>query len=245
MLATSCQPAEGTGVTAGVAATSVPPDLAAAEAFLSKELGVPVDLTIEDPYRNAGRQNDSPPWYAGGRTKIEIRKDVFSNCSTGWAVKVGDDEKLHLLTAAHCADKDAKVLNGDRSRELGTVAGRDKDLDSAIIGVASASATMFTGRPTSSTTLVREKAIEVKVGAWICGSGGFDRTELRHQSRQRQRKDRDRDRVGQDHHQCPCLPRTEVTCRRDDDTATCNRRMAFVPIDTLLKHWKATLVVSG
>ncbi len=40
-------------------------------------------------------------------------------------------------------------------------------------------------------------------------------------------------------------PRTEVTCRRDDGTATCNRRMAFVPIDTLLKHWKATLVVSG
>jgi hypothetical protein len=36
--------------------------------------------------------------------------------------------------------------------------------------------------------------------------------------------------------------RSEVDCRRDDDTAICNRRMGFVPVDILLKHWKATLI---
>jgi len=165
------RPQQGTGVTAGVLATEPPPDLAAAESFLSTVLAVPVDLTIEAPFELAARHNDASPWYTGGRIKVEVGRDRFVNCSTGWGIKVGRDEAPHMLTAAHCGAKGDKVHNGDRSRQLGTLAERDVALDSAIIDVVSASPRMFTGRPTSNTSLPIEKAIEVKVGAFVCDSG--------------------------------------------------------------------------
>lgn len=268
-------PQNGTGVTAGVLATEPPPDLASAEAFLTHELAVPVDLTIEEPYETAGRQDDAPPWYAGGRTKVEIRKDTFKNCSTGWGVKVGQDEKVHVLTAAHCGAAGDKVHNGDRSRQLGTLADRSTDLDSAIIDVTSAAAKMFTGRPTANTSLVMEKAVEVKVGAWICGSGAstgqncdikIDAVNERIETEigwvrttTSVHKDAGGIAGGKGDSGGPVyIPveketkvqavgiivavRSEVDCRRDDDTGTCHRRMAFVPVDPLLKHWKATLI---
>lgn len=269
------RPQQGTGITAGVLATSPPPDLGFAQAFLSLQLGFPVTVSIEEPFGLAGRQDDRAPWYPGGRIKVEVKKDEFANCSAGWGIKIGRDEKQHLLTAAHCGAKTDKVYNGDRTRQLGTLADRDETRDSAIIDVTSAGGRMFTGRPTSATSLPIDKAAEVKVGAWICGSGAstgqncdiqVDGVNERIQTdvgwvrtTTTTHKDRTGIAGGKGDSGGPVYIPVEketkvqavgiivaiksvVACRRDDDTATCGRRMAFVPIDPLLTLWNGTLI---
>src|SRR5262249_18325732 len=91
-------PEQGTGVTAGVVAASPPPDLPAAEAYLQRQLGIPVELNLEQPYEPLGRMDDAPPWFAGGRLRIEYERDKFAACSTAWAVTIGEgDEKADYV----------------------------------------------------------------------------------------------------------------------------------------------------
>ncbi|HZM83381.1 MAG TPA: hypothetical protein VFC19_47305 [Candidatus Limnocylindrales bacterium] len=268
-------PQDGTRVTAGVLATEPPPDLAAAEAFLSGALAVPVDLTIEEPYQDFARNDDRAPWYPGGRIKIPVGRDEVRDCSAGWGIRIGRDETPHLLTAAHCGARGDRVDNGDQTRRVGTIDNRNTDLDSAIIGVTSAGGRMFTGRPTANTSLPIQRADVVRVGAFVCDSGastgqncdievdavnerirtgvGWVRTTTTtHRNRNGiaggtgdsggpvyipvDRETRVRA-IG-----IVVAGRNPVPCRRDDDTTECGRRMAFVPIDPLLRQWNGTLI---
>ncbi|HEX6685883.1 MAG TPA: hypothetical protein VF062_24115 [Candidatus Limnocylindrales bacterium] len=167
----STWPSQGTRVEGGVLLTDPPPDLEAAEDFLSLELGVPVELGFDViSGDDLGRKDDTAPWYSGGQLFIEQARDEYEDCSTGFAVK--DTDNYYMLTVAHCGKAvGQKAFNGDKSKQLGPIAARDTGLDSATIRVPSGAGKVFTGRPTSNTWIPVEKKTKVVVGQIVFTSG--------------------------------------------------------------------------
>jgi hypothetical protein len=170
-LVSATWPSEGTGLVGGVPPTTPEPAMAAAEAILTRELGAPVHLRFDKPGRDLGRQNDTKPWYAGGRLLVEQgagKRD--KKCSVGWVVKSKDAK--YMLTAAHCAlEVGQKAFNGDKSAQLGTVADRVERFDSATIQVADGASRVFNDRPKSGLAIPVVKDTKVVKGQIVYSSG--------------------------------------------------------------------------
>lgn len=86
------------------------------------------------------RQNDSPPWFAGGRMRV----DGDGACSTGFAVQAGSIN--YLLSAGHCANDTnlTTVRDGTYSDILGTLTSIYGSVDTMLIDVTGSSeARMF------------------------------------------------------------------------------------------------------
>lgn len=130
-------------------------------------------LTTDAPTgRNLTRQNDSSPWYAGGRMRV----DGANPCSTGFALENADGTD-YLLSAAHCDSASSNtVRDGTYSDVLGSVSYVYGSVDALLINVSgSAMGRMFDGARNESPTSyqpVRGSSGSHK-GDYLCASGSY------------------------------------------------------------------------
>jgi hypothetical protein len=141
-----------------------------------------VDVTVEagDLPTPASRDNDSAPYWAGGRWST-----TTGGCSTGFAINHGSQEAL--MTAAHCANNGQTAFDGGGfSDVMGFVQNRQMPgvkqsgvfsdwwlgMDIEEINTSSAPR-MFTGGPTSNTTDSVVGAQNNYEGTFVCASGSL------------------------------------------------------------------------
>jgi len=83
------------------------------------------------------RQNDSPPWYAGGRIKLRGAGSA-DDCSTGLSLLGAGGSINYILTANHCYTNGTVVHDG-AGDSLGTVTHVYPSLDAELIAVTGSS----------------------------------------------------------------------------------------------------------
>ncbi|MGW7201733.1 hypothetical protein [Streptomyces chryseus] len=115
------------------------------------------------------RQNDTPPYYAGGQIWNTFRQRY---CSTGFAVQTGDG-KRGMLTNSDCGWPRDLVSDGGGD-SIGFIRQHEEKRGTAIIE-ANAAGRIFDGGYDPATTFSKPVAgaTQSYVGNWLCTSGAF------------------------------------------------------------------------
>ncbi|MEW9529927.1 S1 family peptidase [Microbispora sp. NPDC049125] len=159
--------ADGSGVRLSVAGEDTGPDQ------LQRPAGATAPITLErgerfDPAYS--RQDDVPSYYAGGRT---WNQQSGAGCTSGFAVwdKYGN---RGFLTAAHCGALWENFYDGggtwSAANYMGPVTWRVTKRDAAIVQ-ADATADMFDGNSSASTSNRVVALWKAHVGNFVCNSG--------------------------------------------------------------------------
>jgi len=135
---------------------------------LTNRLGVTIELVPGNQSTTTGRQNDTSPFYGGGR----IVSTLNEACTAGFAVYKGSTP--YILTAGHCG---LGTWHTPANVTLGTVAQRsysNKKIDAEIISVKGSVGWVLTGGPTGSTTHKISGTYAIAGGeSSICLSGSY------------------------------------------------------------------------
>lgn len=158
---------DGSGILLAVAGEDTSPDQ------LQRPSGTSAPITLErgEQFSPAySRQDDIPSYYAGGRT---LNKTAGGGCSSGFA---GYDKNGNpgFFTAAHCGNFGDQFYDGggvnDPGNYMGNLSWRISNRDAAIV-LADATANVFDGNNTSSTSNKVVKLWKAYVGNFVCNSG--------------------------------------------------------------------------
>ncbi|GAA2376017.1 hypothetical protein GCM10010404_34750 [Nonomuraea africana] len=140
-------------------------------------LTVPIEVVQRPRVRSAGRLNDTPSYYGGGR----MLNDRGAGCTLGFPVVANDTGYPYIVTASHCGYWNMNVRNGDGSRNIGPfVAERvAEDLALVIPNEGGASSLMWDGGVPGGENTSPEFTKEIKgwshviPGEWLCTSGSY------------------------------------------------------------------------
>jgi hypothetical protein len=130
--------------------------------------GVPVHVARGEVAREHSRLSDTPPYWGGARI---INPETNSSCTSGFAVT--DGWTRYILTAGHCGRPGGRILNGDRSREIGRVSAEDVGFDIMLIP-ASVDGRMYDGGVGVNEFSKRVSGFAPAYpGEWLCVSGSY------------------------------------------------------------------------
>jgi hypothetical protein len=152
---------DGSGLEVGVDAPGKAKGSAVTAALPA--VGVPTRTVAEAPIKPAGRYDDYPEYWGGGKIAA-----AGLSCSAGFGVTVAG--RRFLLTAGHCGYPGQGWWNGNGTRFIGTATHENVSADLLMIE-ADAGNRIFSGSPTSS--------VNMGVGWWdwaytgeeLCSSG--------------------------------------------------------------------------
>jgi hypothetical protein len=153
-------PVSGSGLVVGVDAT-----FATASIGLP-DVGVPVQVAVQDRVQPRARGNDTRPFYGGGR----ISSSDYIGCTAGFGV-IKDGHK-YMLTAGHCGYIGQLWYNGNHTQTIGAAAYENVDQDLLLISAENAAgSSVFTGVGTSTAVGSVIGWAGVYTGEELCSSG--------------------------------------------------------------------------
>lgn len=159
---------DGSGLTIQADSTSVGPKATTLPAEITQATAeVPVTVTVAPRPALAGRLDDTPYFWAGGRMN---NNDNNSYCTAGWPV-LGGDGYRYMLTAGHCGRPGGSWNNGNDTQYFGMGVYEHLSHDLLLVRALTAGR-MFDGGVGSGEFTKRVAGSDHAFpGEWVCSSG--------------------------------------------------------------------------
>lgn len=153
------------------------PDGNAVQRNLRDKLDIPVEVSItKGRPKLTSRDNDLPPWYAGGAG--DRRGEQHNICSLSFAVRLSSGA-VRILSAAHCAGGGGQLVEDGALQDIGDVSVQDNDLDTELIDPASTTpgyGHVFTGDWNGTASVPVTGSAYNNEGDYVCTSGSMSGT---------------------------------------------------------------------